>query len=61
VTLTLKFDNTGATNVTGTVTAGLFTGSHQTGKFTSTASSDTCVSTPHTKFTFKQIATSIFK
>jgi hypothetical protein len=60
VTLTLTLDNTGATNVTGTVT-GLFTGSHQTGKFTSTASSDTCVSTPHTKFTFKQIATSIFK
>jgi hypothetical protein len=64
ITLTLKLQSSGAanlSNLTGTVTSGLFQGSHQTSQFGARAPSDVCVSTPLTMFFFAQTTSNIFK
>jgi hypothetical protein len=64
ITLTTKLQSGGAanlSNLTGTVTSGLFKGSNQTGQFGSRSPSGTCVSKPATKFAFAHAKATVFK
>jgi hypothetical protein len=64
LTLTSKLASSTAanlSNVTGTVTSGLFQGSHMTSQVGSSTPSDACVSKPATTFSYSQATKTVFK
>jgi lysophospholipase L1-like esterase len=62
VAITIKLlSSAGSSSLTGTVTAGLFKGSHQTGQSASMSPPGSCVSKPLATFVYAPIASSIFK